>query len=87
MLIYMCKFFFLIVFVLISVAFFTLLERKILGYGHLRYGPNKNLFFGVFQPFNDAIKLFSKENIKVEFLNYNYYLFFCLLSLIINLLL
>nr|APF47428.1 NADH dehydrogenase subunit 1 [Microgaster campestris] len=46
---------------LISVAFLTLFERKIMGLFHYRKGPNKNSFFGIFQPFNDAIKLMNKE--------------------------
>lgn len=49
--------------VLVNVAFITLFERKILGYAHLRKGPNKVRIAGILQPFNDAIKLFSKENI------------------------
>nr|AOY39967.1 NADH dehydrogenase subunit 1 [Xyleborus sp. BMNH 1040067] len=50
-----------IVCVLVGVAFLTLLERKVLGYIHLRKGPNKLGFMGLFQPFSDAIKLFTKE--------------------------
>nr|YP_010329395.1 NADH dehydrogenase subunit 1 [Haemaphysalis doenitzi]UNO53813.1 NADH dehydrogenase subunit 1 [Haemaphysalis doenitzi] len=51
----------LLMMILLSVAFFTLLERKILGYCHLRKGPNKAGILGIFQPFSDAFKLFSKE--------------------------
>nr|UXX50231.1 NADH dehydrogenase subunit 1 [Haemaphysalis concinna] len=51
----------LLIMVLISIAFFTLLERKILGYCHIRKGPNKAGILGLFQPFSDALKLFSKE--------------------------
>merc|ERR1712020_116212 len=51
----------LVICTLVNVAFVTLLERKILGYRQLRKGPNKVRIIGVAQPFNDAIKLFSKE--------------------------
>nr|QNT26855.1 NADH dehydrogenase subunit 1 [Trigonopterus tounensis] len=47
--------------VLISVAFLTLMERKVLGYIHSRKGPNKLGVVGILQPFSDAIKLFTKE--------------------------
>ena len=46
---------------LLSVAFYTLLERKVLGYHQKRKGPNKPGIVGLLIPIGDAVKLVCKE--------------------------
>ncbi len=53
----------LIIPVLISVAFFTLLERKIMASIQRRRGPNVVGLLGLLQPFADGLKLLIKETI------------------------
>lgn len=46
---------------LVSVAYMTLAERKVLGYVQRRRGPNVIGAYGLVQPIADGIKLFIKE--------------------------
>merc|ERR1712045_68762 len=48
---------------LISVAYFTLVERKLMGSIQRRKGPNVIGFLGLLQPLADGLKLFVKETI------------------------
>ena len=47
--------------VLVTFAYLTLVERKLLGRMQLRYGPNRAGPFGILQPFADLAKLVRKE--------------------------
>nr|YP_009306845.1 NADH dehydrogenase subunit 1 [Histiostoma blomquisti]AOR08477.1 NADH dehydrogenase subunit 1 [Histiostoma blomquisti] len=52
--------------VLMSVAFFTLMERKMMGAMHYRKGPSKIAVSGLSQPMADAAKLMTKEMTKMS---------------------
>jgi NADH:ubiquinone oxidoreductase subunit H len=58
---------------LISVAYFTIAERKIMAYVQRRKGPNIVGFIGLLQPLADGLKLFTKETVFP--INANLYLF------------
>ena len=53
----------IVISVLISVAYFTIAERKIMGIIQRRKGPNVIGFVGLLQPLADGLKLFVKETI------------------------
>nr|YP_009866797.1 NADH dehydrogenase subunit 1 [Hygrobates longiporus]BCG28129.1 NADH dehydrogenase subunit 1 [Hygrobates longiporus] len=75
----------LLIFILLSVAFFTLFEVKTLGSFHLRPGPDKASFIGLFQPIADFLKLFFKMDFFLLFYFSIFYIFSPILSVILGL--
>lgn len=71
--------------VLLSVAFFTLFERKVIGLFHIRLGPNKVSFIGLLQPLLDAFKLLSKQVVTPLHSNKVVYNFSPMLALFLSL--
>ncbi len=65
----------LLVPVLIGMAYATYFERKALGAFQLRRGPNRVGPFGLWQPFADAVKVFTKETVIPAGANRGLFLF------------
>jgi len=70
---------------LISVAFFTIAERKIMGSIQIRKGPNVIGFIGLLQPFSDGLKLFIKETTVPNNSNEFFFILAPILGLVLSL--
>nr|YP_009136668.1 NADH dehydrogenase subunit 1 [Melibe leonina]AKE07273.1 NADH dehydrogenase subunit 1 [Melibe leonina] len=71
--------------VIFAVAFFTMVERKVLSYVQTRKGPNKPGVAGVVLPLADAFKLLFKEKIMPYGSNQYFFVFAPFLSLLLGL--
>jgi NADH-quinone oxidoreductase subunit H len=79
------KIFIIIVPLLISVAYFTLAERKILGAIQRRRGPNVVGAYGLLQPLSDGFKLLVKETVLPSSANKNLFILSPILTFVISL--
>jgi len=61
--------------VLITIAFYTLIERKVIATVQRRKGPNVVGFEGLLQPIADGAKLFLKEFILPKKSNLIFFIF------------
>jgi NADH:ubiquinone oxidoreductase subunit H len=75
-----------IVLLLISIAYYTLAERKIMAAVQRRKGPNVVGLYGLLQPLADGLKLLAKELLVPTSTNSRMFLFAPLLILILSLL-
>jgi len=60
---------------MITIAFFTLIERKIMGSLQRRIGPNMHGYYGVLQPLIDGLKLLWKEMLVPAKANFFIFIF------------
>ncbi len=71
--------------ILISVAYLTLAERKVMGSMQQRFGPNSVGFFGLLQPLADGLKLLIKESVIPENANTFSFIFAPILTFLLSL--
>lgn len=79
------KFLIIIIPVLISIAYLTLAERKVIGYMQARKGPNIVGVYGLLQPLADGVKLFAKEMIIPNHVSISLYFFAPIIALTLGL--
>src|SRR5690606_1992124 len=68
-----------------SIAFITVVERKVMGSMQRRVGPNKVGYYGILQPIADALKLLVKELVLGGSMNKSIFILAPMISLITSL--
>ena len=81
----LCLFLSTIVPLLVSVAFFTLAERKLIASIQRRKGPNRVFFWGLLQPFADGLKAILKEFVFPNRIEFFYFILSPFLTFFISL--
>ena len=77
----------IIISALLAIAFYTLRERKFIGYIQYRKGPNKPTLMALAVPLRDANKLFLKEEKNITIINIKYHAWAPSIIIILSLLL
>jgi NADH:ubiquinone oxidoreductase subunit H len=72
--------------ILLSVAFFTVLERKVLASMQRRRGPNFVGIYGLLQAIADAFKLLSKETLVPSSSNFLLFILSPIFTFVISML-
>nr|QRH18086.1 NADH dehydrogenase subunit 1 [Sporobolomyces sp.] len=72
--------------ILLSVAFMTIIERKVLASMQRRVGPNTEGYLGVLQPIADALKLVVKETVVAQHATRSLFFLAPVISLVFSLL-
>ena len=80
------SFLFIVLPILISVAYLTLAERKVMGAMQQRIGPNAVGFLGLLQPLADGLKLLLKETVIPTNANTFSFIFAPIFSFLLSLL-
>lgn len=79
------KILFIVIPLLVAIAYMTLAERKVMAAIQRRKGPNVVGIFGLLQPLADGLKLFVKETVLPSSANLNIFVLSPILTFLLAL--